>query len=59
MAWSQMCAWVRVFPAASDGLGLHAPSVERHGQCDRVWRQAEGSEGGLTVGAVEERIAVP
>ena len=29
--WSRVCAWVRVFPVARDGLGLHAPSVERHG----------------------------
>ena len=30
--WSRVCAWVRVFPVAGDGLGLHAPGVERHGR---------------------------
>ena len=33
--WSRVSAWVRVFPAAGDGLGLHAPGVERHGRIAR------------------------
>jgi len=40
-----------------DGLGLRAHGMERHGQSSKVrWRA--GDEPGLTVGVVEEGMAV-
>ena len=50
------CA-VLVCLEAGDGLGLRAHGMERHGQSSMVqWRV--GNEPGLTVGVVEERMAV-
>ena len=50
------CA-VLVCLEAGDGLGLCAHGMERHGRSSKVqWRA--GNEPGLTVGVVEERMAV-
>ena len=55
--WSRVCAWVRVFPVAGDGLGLHAPIAERHGRTARPGGEQRKNQG-LTVGVGVEWIAV-
>ena len=57
MAWSRVCAWVRVFLEVGDGPGLRAPDVERHGRQGAVGGE-QGDDWGLTIGVNGDRVAM-